>query len=177
MIMTVEQVGSNVVASASGTLDLSALSYEGSSGTGGLVWGTYAPGGSAIGVGALTNDTAYGGTLTGSSTTFGSGAVKFANSETGNSLAITPGTSLAQIYVPVGYVSGDFLSGTATWDNTTLAKLGLIPGTYTYSWGSGATADSFTLDIGASPVPEPNLLGCLMLPAAWLAFNRLRRRA
>jgi hypothetical protein len=177
MIMTVEQQGLNVVASASGTLDLSALTGHGSSGTGGLVWGTYPPGGSAIGVGALTNDAAYGGMLTGSSTTFGSGTLKLANSATGDSLAFAPGASLAQIYVPTGYLSGDFLSGTATWNNTTLSKLGLTPGTYTYSWGSGATADSFTLDIGASPVPEPNLLGCLMLPAAWLAFSRLRRHA
>lgn len=177
MILTVEQQGSNVFATASGTLDLAALTNDGSSGAGGLAEGTYPPGGSAIGVGALKNDAAYGGTLTGSSKTFGSGTLKLANSGTGDSLAFAPGASLAQIFVPTGYVSGALLSGTATWNNTTLAQLGLTPGLYTYFWGSGATADSFTLDIGTSPVPEPNFLGCLMLPAAWLAFGRLRRRA
>jgi hypothetical protein len=48
----------------------------------------------------------------------------------------------------------------ATWANTTIAGLGLTPGTYTYSWGSGVTADSLVVEInGTSPAPDPASLG------------------
>ncbi len=63
--------------------------------------------------------------------------------------------------VPPGYTSGDPLSGTATWPGTTFAGLGLTPGIYTWTWGSGADADSFVVDIGVplvTPIPEPSTL-------------------
>ena len=38
-------------------------------------------------------------------------------------------------------------------------RLGLKPGTYTYYWGSGADADSFTLNIGVPELSPVLLLG------------------
>jgi hypothetical protein len=69
------------------------------------------------------------------------------------------------LLVPDGYVSGSALSGTAIWDAFTIASLGLTPGTYTYTWGTGAHTDNFTINIGA--VPEPSSL--VMAGAAMLA--------
>ena len=53
--------------------------------------------------------------------------------------------------VPRGYVSGTFLSDSATYSGTTLASLGVTPGTYVWTWGTGAN-QNFTLQI---PVPPP----------------------
>ena len=36
----------------------------------------------------------------------------------------------------------------------TFASIGLSPGTYAWTWGSGIDADSFTVEIGPA-VPEP----------------------
>jgi hypothetical protein len=55
----------------------------------------------------------------------------------------------------VGYVSGHALADTMTFDNTTFTGLGVTPGTYEWTWGSGLTADSFTLQIGPVAVPAP----------------------
>lgn len=58
------------------------------------------------------------------------------------------------------HVSGNSLSSSATWTGASFASLGLIPGSYTWTWGTGPTADSFTLNIGpvaAAPVAIPTL--------------------
>ena len=61
--------------------------------------------------------------------------------------------------LPEGCTSGQQLSITSTWDGQTFSTLGLNPGTYVYTWGSGPTADSLTVDV-VSPqaVPEPTTL-------------------
>jgi hypothetical protein len=73
--------------------------------------------------------------------------------------------------LPNGYVSGSPLSATSTYTSQTFASLGLTPGTYTWTWGSGPTADSFTVQIGAVPEPTSSLLVCLSL-----VFAALQRR-
>ena len=69
------------------------------------------------------------------------------------------------IVVPTGYVSGSSLSGTATWDDQTLSSLGIVPGTYTWTWGSGPTADSFTINATDSAAPEPGAFGLSVVAA------------
>ena len=51
--------------------------------------------------------------------------------------------------MPQGYVFGTALADTATWADATFSSLGVTPGVYEWTWGSGAHADSFTLEIGA----------------------------
>jgi hypothetical protein len=88
------------------------------------------------------------------------------------------------LVVPGGYISGTPLAGTATFSGTTLVAMGATPGTYVWTWGSGNTADSLTLLIGASAeVPEPGtlflvggvLLGSMALKGA-LRVRRSRQR-
>ena len=50
------------------------------------------------------------------------------------------------LIVPRGYVSGTFLSNSATYSGKTLATLGVTPGTYVWTWGTGAN-QNFTLKI------------------------------
>ncbi len=87
-----------------------------------------------------------------------------------------------RIQLPGSYVSGAIFSSTLTWDNTTLAALGVTPGTYTWTWGSGDHADSATLYAGVTPpaeTPEPGSV--LLLSAGFAGFAGLavckRRRA
>ncbi len=82
------------------------------------------------------------------------------------------------IGVPAGYLSGGPLSDSATYDNTTLASLGVTPGKYVWTWGSGADADSFTLIAGA--VPEPSTWALLLAGfggLATVAYRRTRKPA
>jgi VPDSG-CTERM motif len=79
--------------------------------------------------------------------------------------------------VPQGYASGSALSSSATWNNATLASLGVTPGIYVWIWGEGAD-QNFDLEIGSLGVPgvpdggsTVSLLGCALLGLA-----ALRRR-
>jgi hypothetical protein len=68
-----------------------------------------------------------------------------------------------RLLVSDGYFSGSPLSGTATWAGTTIASMQLTLGTYLWTWGAGATADSFTLNIGVVPEPSSSIItGCAL---------------
>ena len=83
---------------------------------------------------------------------FGSGLNAFASSGTGPTTGVLGLTDFLD--VPSAYVSGTALADSSTYDNATLASLGLTPGTYTYSWGpSEGTGDSFVINIGTTPLP------------------------
>jgi hypothetical protein len=179
MFIDITQVRSDVVASASGSINLAALTAIEQIGTGGaFVTGTYAAGGSALAFGPASNTQVEGYSGITDPATFGARGDFDATSGSGDAVATTPGLGLAQLYVPVGYVSADPLSDTDTWSGTTIAALGLTDGTYTYTWGSGATADSLTLNIGpVSAVPEPGSIYLAAAGGAMLLFRRLRKLA
>ena len=145
--VTLEQVGSDVVATGSGPLDLTGLT---------LVV-TYASlpaqifpvlGQIVTGSGGATDG--YQGSISGP-TSFGGVFFTFASSGSGDSVGIFRDTST--LLVPSGYVSGNALSDSATYNNATFASLGVTPGTYVWTWGAGAN-QNFTLQIGPAGVPD-----------------------
>jgi hypothetical protein len=72
------------------------------------------------------------------------------------------------IFVPTGYVSGTFLSDSATYSGTTLG-LAVTPGTYVWTWGIGAN-QNFTLQIRpAVPPPPPGPPVAITNPATLIA--------
>jgi hypothetical protein len=129
-VVTLEEIGSNVVADGSGEVDLSGLTYLSSGGPTGPYLN---PGleGSQFVIGATNSFDIYA-RFTGPS--FGTGSGTSASTGTGDLVGFA--LNVQQLYVPFGYVSGDALSNSATWDDATFATLGVTPGNYTYAWGS-----------------------------------------
>lgn len=88
-------------------------------------------------------------------------------------------TPSPQVFLPQGYITGSSLTGTSTFLNSSLSSLGFAPGsTFTWSWGSGGTADNLVLEVlSAPPAPAP-VPAPLPIAGASLAFaqSRLLRR-
>lgn len=74
--------------------------------------------------------------------TFATPACASEVSGTGDIFGITADPLFFEIVltVPDNYVSGEALSGTATYENETFASLGMDIGSYTWSWGVGPGA-------------------------------------
>jgi len=166
-VVTLEQVGRNVVATGSGPIDLTGLSSAGP----GLSGARVSPDGAEIITGPVGSEgllrsdlyTGYTGP-----TSFGSGGEAIPNTN-GSGDIVGIGMFGIDLVVPSGYVSGSPLSDTATYINQTFASLGAIPGTYLWTWGSGASDDTFTLQIGpVAAVPEPSSLLLLGIALAGL---------
>ena len=163
--VTLQQVGSNVVATGSGPIDLTGLSLAGSeedsAAIGPLI--AYILTGPA---GVISDDIYLGAS---GPTGFGSGSFTFADSGSGDIVGIQFGEDIA---VPHGYISGTPLSDSSTYDNQTLASLGVTPGTYEWTWGTGQN-QNFTL----IAVPEPRvgpLLGAGLLLLVGIRLRQLR---
>jgi hypothetical protein len=142
LIVTILEVGSNVIMSGSGSLNVTGL-IEGSVQTAGGVNGTL--GYWVIGQSNLFFARKFfGNNLNVYPNSFGSGYTA-PTSYSGQTFGIQDGSLGKDIILPIGYTSGSPLSGTATFANKTISSMGLTPGTYLYDWGS----DSITLQIGS----------------------------
>jgi hypothetical protein len=162
--VTLEQVGANVEGTGSGAFNLTGLTF--------LANGIYVGIGFTPSIGLLhigapqTGNADFYTGITGP-TSFGTGGAFTTNISSGNFAGIDG--PLGRLFVPTGYVSGNALSDSMTFNNATFASLGLTPGTYVWSWGDGAN-QRFTLRIGAAGVPDTgstvSLLGCALLGLA-----------
>jgi hypothetical protein len=172
VIINVNQVGPDVVATGSGSIDLTGLTYSFSAADAAGVSGMV--GGVAMGPAVFTPDDIYVG-VTGP-TSYGPGGLAHATSGFGDVFGVN-GT-FAVVGVPLGYVSGTPLSASDTYAGQSLGSLGLTPGTYTYTYtfGVGDHADSIVVNIAASPVPEPSTLVMFGFGAAICTGWRFRRR-
>ena len=172
-IVDLTQQGSNVVASGSGAIDLTGLSFE-------LSFSNVAfihPSTALIYTGPAFPDFLAVDEYTGIAgpTSFGSGDTSFPSSGSGDLVGIEIGASnVDALFVPTGYVSGDPLSDTTTYTGKTFSTLGVTPGVYKWTWGTGIN-QNFTLDIGTAAVPEPPTWAMLLAGFAGLGFLGYRK--
>ena len=175
-ILNIDQVGTDVVATGSGSLNLLERQVAG-----GIASGSIRPSNGTILLGSgngqlwqyAGNYTGFGG---GPYTAFGGGTAYIGASQTSGA---TVGLVAGMLVIPLNYLSGTELgTSTATFANTTLADLGATPGTYAWTWGSEGTADSFTINVGLaqSAVPEPATWAMMLLGMGAVGFA-MRRRA
>lgn len=172
LIVTMQEVAGDVLVSGSGTANLAALSFLFNAF--GIAAISPSEGLIILGdnfAGPLLN--VYGG-LSGP-LSFGSGGLTFATSATGDLFGLRGEAGV--LAVPDGYVSGTSLNATSMFASATFASLGVTPGTYVWTWGSGNTSDSLTLRIGGAAVPEPVSVSLLAVCAAGLTVRRWRRSA
>jgi hypothetical protein len=167
-VVDLTQQGSNVVATGSGTIDLAGLSL--------LVPGGPTPGGAlAPSVGLIitgpgpgvVNFDLYQGVI--GPANFGSGGIILASSGSGDLVRVQGDGGL--LGVPNGYVSGSPLSDAATYDGQTFSSLGVTPGTYEWTWGTGAN-QNFTLVIAT--IPEASTWAMMLAGFAGLGFATYR---
>jgi hypothetical protein len=106
---------------------------------------------------------------------FGVQGWTFANLGTGDPVD----ASLDTVAVPVGYQSGAPLANSSFFADATFSSLGAIPGTYVWRWGTGAHADTITLQIGPSvstpAAPEPSTWAIMLIGFGGLSYTAARR--
>jgi hypothetical protein len=163
-IVTLKEVGSNVVANGSGPINFTGLTFEGSIDNNP---GIQAQLGLINSGPFATIVDLYNGAVGPAS--FGSGGPFSPNTASGDFVGIVGFSGL--LSVPQNYVSNTALSDSMTFNNATFASLGLTPGTYVWTWGTGLENQNFTLRIGVG-VPDGgstvSLLGCALLGLAGL---------
>jgi hypothetical protein len=141
--VSISQVGNDVVWNGSGSFNLAALTSGGTQTIGGGYQATQA----VWAIGPIVTVDTYSGTITYPST-FGGGGVGV-TSNTGSTFGILLGGSGRLLYVPSGYVSNTVINGSSTYANQTIAGMGLTPGTYTWSWGTGGNTSTLVMTISS----------------------------
>ncbi len=173
VVLTAQPIGSAVVISGGGTLDLSSWSPSGAAGLNPWVNNAGSVGVGPIGSGIdLYSGSAFDAAgLAGSTSGFGSPflGTLWADSGTGDAIGIGVGSGPAgNILVPNGY-SGATLAGSATFLNESITSLGLVAGTHMWTWNTASGgSDFFTFII----VPTPGVLGAVAIASVGCVRRR-----
>jgi hypothetical protein len=183
-IVTLQQVGPDVVATGSGAIDLHGLRFfqSGSQNPAIKPRGLGLFGFAVIYTGPTSSGVDIYSGLSGP-TSFGANPflARSASSGSGDMVGIAAGEEGVLLSVPMGYVSGTALSDMATYSDASLATLGVTPGTYVWGWGTGAN-QNFTLQI-KTPGPTSTAIWYLnnnmftggalasTLPANWIVVG------
>ena len=168
MEITFAEVGSDVVATAAGTLTLPGTPTSGTAS--GQIWpdqGRLVFGGSGVAAQSLFC------VLTSTApVAFGSGSITSSSNSTGQVFGFNSFSSL--VYVPTGFTNGGSINSTVTFPNITLASLGLNSGNTVYTCGT----DTITI-VGPQAVPTLSewaqlLLALMVMTLIGWHFHRAR---
>ena len=161
--VTLQQVGPDVVATGSGAIGLHGLTFSHSSSANPAIVpssSNFLVRGVSIYTGPASSSVDSYFVPQSGPTGFGSGSATYASSGSGDMVGIFEGfiygDPLRLLSVPRGYVSGTALSDMATYSGNTLATLGVTPGTYVWTWGTGAN-QNFTLKVLTAILPATNI--------------------
>jgi hypothetical protein len=164
-VVKLQQVGPDVVATGSGSIDLTGLTFFRSTSLDPAIHPFKYYLGNCLDCGSTFVNTGPTSSTVDSysnpggwGANFGGGGTTVANSGSGNMVGIATNVwvnvggfrSVNLLSVPKGYVSGTFLSDSATYNGKTFATLGVRPGSYVWKWGTGAN-QNFTLQILPGP--------------------------
>lgn len=168
LIIDFDQVGGDVVATGTGSLDITGLNAGASFIHGQRVSGS--TGFFGAGATAGVSDQSYSGFS--GPTAFGPGGSVDSTSSTGDLFSI--GGSSGRIYLDTTFVSGSSLTFSSTFAGQTFSSLGLTPGTYTYTLPS----DSVTIDIGTVPLPaSAPMFGAALVALGAVGYGLKRKQA
>lgn len=168
VVLNIVESGADVIATASGSVDLIGLTNSGGTAfnaavrpsTAWVLLNAYP---------AITQGIFYSGVSGPAS--LGSGNA-FVSATTGSGGAF--GLFGSSLLLANTYVSGTQLQVSDIWKNTSLTALGLSTGAYVYTWGTGAHSDSLTINVGG--VPEPSTWAMMLLGFCGLGYMAYRRR-
>jgi len=153
--VTLQQVGPNVVATGSGAINLTGLTFSQSATGANPGLRPSGAGYSAfISTGPASSSVDYYYSPTGP-TSFGSSSfLTSASSGSGYMVGIFTSVLGNILIVPRGYVSGTALPGMAIYIGKTFAILGVTPGTYVWRWGIGANQKLHVKNPTGNPTGE-----------------------
>jgi hypothetical protein len=176
-VIDFEQVGSDVVASGSGSIDTAGLTFF-SSTTTSTSFGSLTANVANFSAGTISSPTIID-VYTGLSGPNDFGQISIQGqptkaSATSGSPFVMNG-SAHSVALSDTYVSGSAFSNSSTFANNTFSSLGLKPGVYTYTFGSGPTSDSIVVEVGSS-VPEPATWAMMILGLLGVGFTAYRKR-
>lgn len=140
--VTVTQVGPNVVWSGTGSFDLTGLTLSGN-----ILMGAGFNANLAVwAIGPQASSSVYTGIDSGFPANFGNNGIGV-SSTVGSTFGIlnTNVGNNRTLVVPLGYTSNTVISGSATYNNITIADF-LYTGSYVWTWNSGS--NSLTMNIG-----------------------------
>jgi hypothetical protein len=168
-VVDLTQQGGDVIATGSGAIDLSGLTFAGFDAPHALLEpsiGAVATGPTGFLSPVFT--TVYA-SVSGPAS-FGSGSRTLAFSGSGDFVSLN--SFFHELEVPKGYVSDSPLSDTSTYNEQSFSTLGVTPGRYEWTWGTGAN-QNFTLVIGTA-IPEPSTWAMMLIGFAGLGLTGYR---
>lgn len=162
VMVSIEETGADVVATFEGTIDLTGLSFFGSSTA---VRDQVRPN-IPIFFSIFNGWDAY--TIDGVAPVFGSGGATVSTSHTGQSF----GWDNNYLYVPSGHTSRGDIMGSMTFASADFTSLGMTEGTYTTVFSNG---EEIILTVGTTVVPLPASLPLLVAGLGGLGLAARRK--